>query len=42
MKTAHHQVSQCYIVFVTDHFSGLGRAVGPVCVCVCVCLDDNF
>jgi len=23
-------------VAVIDHFSGAGRAVGPVCVCLCV------
>jgi len=28
--------------FVPDHFSGAGRAVGPMCVCVCVCPDKNF
>jgi len=22
----------------TDHFSGPGRAIDPVCVCVCVCV----
>jgi len=22
----------------TDHFSGPGRAIGPVCVCLCVCV----
>jgi len=23
---------------VIDHFSGPGKALGPVCVCVCVCV----
>jgi len=29
--------------FTTGHFTGIGRAIGPVCVCVCVCLyqDDR-
>jgi len=22
----------------TDHFSGPGRVIGPLCVCVCVCV----
>ena len=31
------------LIIVTSHFSGPGRAVGPVCmfVCPCVCLSSN-
>jgi len=26
----------------SDHFSGPGRAVGPLCVCLCVCSHDKL
>jgi len=29
-------------VLFTNHFSGLGRAIGPVCVCVCRCVRSMY